>query len=66
MKQDFIRSDKNPGAILNTDSSGLAAYRRNREIMRNVGTHEERIKKIENSIDDIKNMLIKVLESKDK
>ena len=66
MDNGFIRSDKNSGAILNRDNSGLAAYRKQREIMRNVSTHEERLKKVESSLDDIKNMLIKVLESKDK
>ena len=66
MDNGFIRSDRNSGAILNKDNSGLAAYRKQREIMRNVSTHEERLKKVESSLDDIKNMLIKVLESKDK
>ena len=67
MEGEFIRSDKNSGAVLNRDNSGLAAYKRNREVMRNIGTHEERIKKIESSLDDIKTMLTKILESgKDK
>ena len=48
--KDFIRAEDNPGVILNVDNSGLSAYRRQREIMRNVSTHEERIKKIENNI----------------
>ena len=63
MNNEFVRSDKNPGAVLNKDNSGLAAYRRQREIMRNVGTHEERIQKIESSLDDIKNLLTKLLEN---
>jgi hypothetical protein len=61
--KNFMRSEKNPGAIVNVDNEGLAAYRRNREIMRNVGTHEERISKIENSLDDIKGLLIQILEN---
>jgi hypothetical protein len=61
--KDFARQEDNPGALINVDNSGLSAYRRQRDIMRNVSTHEDRIKKIESSIDDIKNMLIKVLES---
>mgnify|MGYP003335868525 FL=1 len=61
--KDFVRSENNPGAILNVDNSGLAAYRRQRSIMRNVGTHEERIQKIESSLDDIKDLLTKLLEN---
>lgn len=61
--KDFARSENNPGALLNVDNSGLMAYKRQREIMRNVGTHEERIKKIETTLDDIKGLLIKVLEN---
>lgn len=61
--KDFVRSENNPGAILNVDNSGLAAYRRQRAIMRNVGTHEERIQKIESSLDDIKDLLTKLLEN---
>jgi hypothetical protein len=61
--KDFARLESNPGALINVDNSGLAAYKRQREIMRNVGTHEERIKKIETTLDDIKGLLIKVLEN---
>lgn len=61
--KDFVRTENNPGALVNVDNSGLSAYRRQREIMRNVGTHEERIKKIENTLDDIKSLLVKVLEN---
>lgn len=63
MEGEFIRSDKNSGAVLNRDNSGLAAYKRNREVMRNIGTHEERIKKIESSLDDIKGLLTKLIEN---
>lgn len=61
--KDFVRTENNPGALVNIDNSGLNAYRRQREIMRNVGTHEERIKNIENALDDIKSLLVKVLEN---
>ena len=60
---DFIRSNQNHGAILNIDNSGLAAYKRNREVMRNIGTHEERLKKVENTLEDIKTLLTKILEN---
>ena len=62
-KDSFRRSEQNPGALLNVDNSGLAAYKKQREIMRNVGTHEERIQKIESSLDDIKGLLTKLLEN---
>jgi hypothetical protein len=61
--KEFVRNDVNPGAIVNIDNTGLSAYKRQREIMRNVGTHEERIKKIENTLDDIKGLLVKILEN---
>ena len=61
--KEYQRSETNPGAILNTDVSGLAAYRNQRQILRNVSTHEERLKKVENSLDDIKNLLTKILEN---
>ena len=63
MNKDFVRSDQNKGAVLNTDNSGLAAYKRQRSIMGSVGTHEERIQKIESSLDDIKDLLTKLLEN---
>lgn len=59
--KEFVRSENNPGAILNTDNSGLAAYRRQREVMRSVVTHEDRIKKIENDITEVKDMLVQLL-----
>jgi len=62
-EKQFARSDKNPGAILNVDNTGLVAYRKQREIMRNVGTHEERIQKIESSLEDIKGLLTKLIEN---
>lgn len=61
--KDFIRSDDNPGVILSVDNSGLSAYRRQREIMRNVSTHEERIKKIENNIEEVKSLLLQLVEN---
>jgi|688.fasta_scaffold375132_2 hypothetical protein len=55
--KEFVRSENNPGAILNIDNSGLQAYKRHREILRNVGTHEDRIKKIESDIGEVKELL---------
>jgi hypothetical protein len=61
--KDFVRLKDNKGALVNVDNSGLDAYRRQRKLMRNLSTHEDRIKNIESSLDDIKSMLIKVLEN---
>lgn len=61
--KEYERSPVNPGAIINVDNTALSAYRRQREIMRNVGTHEQRIQKIESSLDEIKNLLVKLVEN---
>jgi hypothetical protein len=61
--KEYIRQKTNPGALLNVDNTGLAAYKRQREIMRNVTTHEDRIKKIESSIDEVKNLLLQLVEN---
>lgn len=64
--KEFVRSETNPGAIVNIDNAGLAAYRRQREIMRNVGTHEDRIKQIENDIGEVKNLLRQLVDGNNK
>ncbi len=62
----FVRSNTNPGAVLNTDNAGLEAYRRNRETMRKVYTHEDRLLKVEETMNDVKTLLEKLLEKADK
>lgn len=62
----FVRSKTNPGAVLNTDNSGLEAYRRNREVMRKVYTHEDRLVKVEETMNDVKTLLEKLLEKVEK
>jgi hypothetical protein len=59
----FMRQKNNPGALINIDNSSLDAYKKQREIMRNMKTHEERIQNIEYSLQEIKNLLIKSLEN---
>lgn len=61
--KEYERQENNPGALINVDNSGLSAYKRQREIMRSVGTHEQRIQNIESSLDDIKSLLTKLLEN---
>jgi len=61
--KDYIRQKNNKAALLNVDSTGLAAYKRQRETMRSLSTHEERIKKIESSIDEVKSLLLQLVEN---
>lgn len=61
--KEYVRQKNNQGALLNVDNAGLSAYKRQREVMRNVSTHEERIKKIESSIDEVKNLLLQLVEN---
>lgn len=66
--KDYIRLEKVPGALVNTDSSGLDAYKRQREIKRSMAkameSNDERLVALENSVEEIKNLLLKVLENK--
>jgi hypothetical protein len=59
---EFIRSPKNHGAILNVDNESLQAYKRQRKLMRNLGSQEERISKIESDIGEVKDLLKQMLE----
>lgn len=61
--KEYIRQQNNKAALLNIDNTGLAAYKRQREVMRNVSTHEERIKKIESNIDEVKSLLLQLIEN---
>lgn len=61
--KEYIRQQNNKAALLNVDNTGLAAYKRQREVMRNVSTHEERIKKIESNIDEVKSLLLQLIEN---
>jgi len=61
--KDYVRQQNNKAALLNVDNTGLAAYKRQREVMRNVSTHEERIKKIESNIDEVKSLLMQLIEN---
>lgn len=61
--KEYIRQQNNKAALLNVDNTGLAAYKRQREVMRNVSTHEERIKKIESNIDEVKSLLMQLIEN---
>ena len=56
-----LSKDLKTGAILNIDNSRLAAYKKQKSILNNSKQLEDRINKIENSIDELKTLLIEVL-----
>lgn len=62
--KDFVRQENNHGALLNVDNSGLTAYKRQRELLRNMGSQEERIKKIENNIEEVKTLVLQLIENR--
>lgn len=55
MKQTFRRSESNPGAVLNTDDTGLAAYKAQKARNRRLDT-------LESDVGQIKAMLTALLE----
>ena len=57
---DGFYKDTSSGAIVNKDNSGYQQYIENRERLL---SDKERLDSIENDINDIKSLLIKVLES---
>jgi hypothetical protein len=62
MTKDFQRSGINKGAIINVDNEGLQAYKRQRQLMKNLGSQEDRISKIESDIGEVKDLLKQMLE----
>lgn len=62
----FVRSNTNPGAVLNVDNEALENYRRYRASMHEIFTHENRLKKVEQTMDDVKSLLEKLLEKAEK
>lgn len=58
---DVIR-DMNSKAILNIDQEALENHRKKRQMMKNIVENNEKIVKLENDIDEIKNMLAILLE----
>jgi len=62
----FVRSESNPGAILNVDNTALDAYKRQKKLMKNLTTHEDRLVKVEETMKDVKMLLEKLLEKAEK
>lgn len=55
----FLRSEINPGAIVNTDNVALQAYKKQREIVRR---KEQEINTIRNEVNELKGMIAQLLE----
>ena len=56
----FVK-DMTSGAILNTDSSRLSAYKRQKKLMRSAIVNQERIDTLESEMKDIKGLLNQIL-----
>lgn len=65
---EFIR-DMNSKAVINTDVDGLRRYQQERkkilEQKKHLKSSEQRIDKLEKDIDEIKNLLYKILSKED-
>jgi len=55
MKENFIRSKTNPGAVLNKDDKGLEAYKKKK-------TKDKEVQILKKEVSEIKYMLSKILE----
>lgn len=53
--------DASSGAILNTSTASLDAYRKQRDHLNKINTVEDRISKLENGMDEIKDLLKELL-----
>jgi len=69
----FIRQQDNPGALLNTDNEGLRSYREarkkildNQQKISQINNIQDEVNSLKSELSDIKQLLIKVLESSNK
>lgn len=62
-KTDFegLMKDPQSGAVLNVDNSKLDAYKKRKQFMENNIKNTDRINKVENDIQEIKEMLSQLL-----
>lgn len=58
MDHKYQRSLDNPGAIVNTDSEGLKAYRLRKQLSEK---QEQRMSKLENDLSEIKHLLMSLV-----
>jgi len=69
VKEEFLRSTRNPGALVNVDAFGLENYRKNRINQQNllnkvneINTIKEEVSDLKSELSDIKSLLIEILE----
>lgn len=55
----FLRSEVNPGAIVNTDNAALQAYKKQKESSRR---KEQEINTLRSEVDELKSMMTQLLE----
>jgi hypothetical protein len=66
VKTDFegLMKDPESGAVLNVDNSRLEAYKKQKNAMSKLNSNNERILKVENDLEEIKQMLNQLLQRK--
>lgn len=55
--KEFIRQKNNPGALLNIDSDALENYKNKKKMFKTLSIHEEKIKMLEKSLEELKELL---------
>lgn len=60
----FKRMPDNPGALVNTNKSALEAYKLQKKRFEDFNKQKEEINTIKSELSDIKQLLVKLLESK--
>lgn len=60
--KDFVRSETNKGALLNTNNEALMAYKRSRELRWKTEDQAKKIDRVEEELSEIKLLLKKILE----
>lgn len=61
--KEYIRQSNNPGALLNVDYAGLKSYKNKRKMAITIKEQEEKISKLESSLEEVKSLLVKFLET---
>jgi hypothetical protein len=62
-RKEYIRQQNNPGALLNVDNEALENYRNKKKTSKTLNLHEERIKMLEKTVIELKELLTKSLKA---
>ena len=60
----FIKSKENGGAIINVNNEALDAYKRQRQLLNDKKNNDERLNKLEDSIQELKEIVLKLANGK--